>query len=153
MWDVSPHRNEEMDTLRKLGVYWLPDSSRQQKWVGNPTAYPWHTARSPVQRWWSVRYITFYLFISTCDSNVFHFFQAMMTTTMFIAAGKNTSRASRNPSLKSSQFVMKKISRYKFSFFSSELFLILHISRTGFWEPVMSSQDIDSQWVFIQSSS
>ena len=62
VWDVSPHRNEEMDTLRKLGVYWLPDSSRQQKWVGNPTAYPWHTARSPVQRWWSVRYITFYLF-------------------------------------------------------------------------------------------
>ena len=139
MWDLTPYRNEEIQTLRKLGVQIeyliLPDT--EMSWSANSIIHD--MLRGPLFKDGGLAGITLYLFISTCNSNVFYFFQAMMPTTMFIAEGKNTSRASGNPSLESSQFVTKKILRYKFSFFSSELFLILHISRTGFWVTVMSS--------------
>ena len=66
--------------------------------------------------------ITFYLLISTCNSNVFYFFQAKMPTTMFqsICHGVDI--------------------KVKILFFSSELFLILHISRAGFLVTMMLLQ-------------
>ena len=124
-----------METLRNLGVQIeyliLPDNRNEL--VSHQHILD--MLQGPLFKDGGVAGITFYLLISTCNSNVFYFFQAKMPTTMFqsICHGVDI--------------------KVKILFFSSELFLILHISRACFLVTMMLGWDMDSQWVFIQSSS
>ena len=89
VWDLTPYRNEEIQTLRKLGVQIeyliLPDT--EMSWSANSIIHD--MLQGPLFKDGGVAGITFYLLISTCNSNVFYFFQAKMPPTMFNAAGKN----------------------------------------------------------------
>ena len=86
---MSSYRNEEMETLRNLGVpieyLILPDNRNEL--VSHQHILD--MLQGPLFKDGGVASITFYLLISTCNSNVFYFFQAKMPPTMFNAAGKN----------------------------------------------------------------
>ena len=74
MWDVTPYRNEEIQTLRKLGVQIeyliLPDT--EMSWSANSIIHD--MLRGPLFKDGGLAGITLYLFISTCNSNVFFTF-------------------------------------------------------------------------------
>ena len=86
-----------METLRNLGVQIeyliLPDNRNEL--VSHQHILD--MLQGPLFKDGGVAGITFYLLISTCNSNVFYFFQANMPTTMFNASGKNTSKKILEP--------------------------------------------------------
>ena len=129
-----------METLRNLGVQIeyliLPDNRNEL--VSHQHILD--MLQGPLFKDGGVAGITFYLLISTCNSNVFYFFQAKMPTTMFNAAGKNTSKKIQNPKFGIQSICHGEDIKVKILFFSSELFLILHISRAGFLVTMMLLQ-------------